>query len=54
MSTSTNNLEKRLAQLMKEVQTRGFERYLLLLNKVSELPAELQSPAVTKLAARDS
>jgi hypothetical protein len=50
MTTARNDLEKRLAQLKKEVPTRGFERHPSVLKKVTDLPTELQSPAVTTLA----
>jgi hypothetical protein len=53
MITSETNLEERLAQLKREVPTRGFERHPLVLKHVSELPAELQSPAVSSLVASD-
>ncbi|MBN2393897.1 MAG: hypothetical protein JXR84_24400 [Anaerolineae bacterium] len=38
----TQDLEKRPAQLKREVPTRGFERHLLIVNTA----AELQSPTV--------
>lgn len=38
--------EKRLSQLRKEVPTRGFERHPTILEDVSALPVELQSPAL--------
>jgi hypothetical protein len=50
MTTSKNDLEKRLAQLKKEVMARGFDRHSSVLKNVSELPVELRSPAVTTLA----
>lgn len=50
----TPDLENRLAQLKRKVPTRGFERHPLVLKSVSDLPAELQSPAVTTLAARET
>jgi hypothetical protein len=52
--TITHDLENRLAQLKRQVPTRGFERHPLVLKSVSDLPAELQSPAVTTLAARET
>lgn len=54
MSTSEKDLEARLAQLKRQVPTRGFERHPLILKHVSELPAELQSPTVGSLAAGDA
>jgi hypothetical protein len=44
----------RLAELKKEVPTRGLERYPSLLKNLSELPIELQSPAVQALAAGET
>jgi hypothetical protein len=54
MATSTRDLEERLAQLKQEVPTRGFERHPLVLKRASDLPAELQSPAVATLAAGEA
>ena len=54
MPPSKNDLEKRLAQLKQEVPTRGFERHPSVLNTVSDLPTELQSPAVTTLATSEA
>jgi hypothetical protein len=51
MNKIENDPEKRLDQLKREVPTRGFERHPSLLQNVSDLPAELQSPTVTALAA---
>jgi hypothetical protein len=50
MTTSTADLEKRLAQLKRAVPTRGLERHVTLLKNISDLPAELRSPAVAALA----
>jgi hypothetical protein len=50
MATSTHDLESRLAQLKRQVPTRGFERHPSVLKSVSDLATELQSPAVTTLA----
>lgn len=52
MARPTDDREKRLAELKKEVTKRGFDRHASRLKNVSELPIELQSPAVTALAAR--
>ena len=43
--------EKRLAELKKEVTRPGFDRHASVLQDLSELPAELQSDALTGLAA---
>lgn len=51
MTTSKEALEKRLTQLKREVLARGFERHPLVLKTVSDLPTEIQSPAVTRLIA---
>jgi hypothetical protein len=51
MTMAENDLEKRLTQLKQQVPKRGFERHPLVLKNVSELPAELQSPALVSLAA---
>lgn len=46
MTLSTHDTEKRQSQLRKEVLKRGFDRHLTVLKNVSELPVELQSPAL--------
>lgn len=51
MTTSINNMEKRLSQLRKEVPTRGIERHPMILKNISELNQELQSPTLTALAS---
>ena len=51
MAAPKDDLEKRLAQLKKEVPTRGIERHPWVVKSVSDLPAELRSPAVTLAAA---
>ena len=51
MARPIDNQEKRLAELKKEVTRRGFDRHASVLQDISELPAELQSAAVTGLAA---
>lgn len=52
MARPMDNERKRLAELKKEVTGRGFDRHASILQDVSELPADLQSAAVTVLAAR--
>ena len=54
MVTSTSDLEKRLEQLKRSVPTRGMERHPTILKDISELPAELQSPGLTAIAAREN
>ena len=54
MPASTNDLEKRLTELMKDVPTRGFKRHPLILKNIYDLTPELQSPAMTALAAREA
>ncbi|RPI94034.1 MAG: hypothetical protein EHM40_07885 [Chloroflexi bacterium] len=54
MATSTDDREKRLAELKKEVTQRGFDRHASVLKNISELHAELQSPAVTALVERET
>jgi hypothetical protein len=54
MVRSTEDREKRLAELKKEVTKRGFDRHISLVPHVSELPTELQSPAVMALAESES
>jgi hypothetical protein len=54
MAHVAGDLEKRLAELKKEVTKRGFDRHAYLLKNVSELPIDLQSSAVAALAARES
>lgn len=51
---ATGAREKRLAELKKEVTRRGFDRHASRLKHISELPIELQSPAVSALAARET
>lgn len=53
MARSTEEREKRLDELKKEVTRRGFDRHASILQQVSELPTELQSPAVMTLAAQE-
>ena len=53
MTIAKDELEKRLAQLKREVPTRGFERHPSLLKNVADLPTELQSPSVTTLANKE-
>jgi hypothetical protein len=53
MTTSTNDLEKRLIELKKDVPTRGFKRHPIRLKSINELDPELQSPAVSALAAQE-
>jgi hypothetical protein len=48
------DVEERLAQLKRQVPTRGFERHPWILKNVSDLPTELQSPAVVSLAAGEA
>jgi len=54
MARSTYDQEKRLAELKKEVFKRGFDQHASVLKNISELPPELQSPAVTSLATREA
>ena len=53
MARPIDSQEKRLAELKKEVNQRGFDRHALVLSNLSELPAELQPPAVSELTTRD-
>ena len=54
MVTSITDLEKRLEQLMQAVPTRGMERRPTILKDIYELPVELQSRALTAIAAREN
>ncbi len=54
MITPTGNLEKRLAQLKKEVPTRGIERHPTLLASISDLPTELRSSGLSTLASNET
>lgn len=54
MTAIATDLEERLAQLSMAVPARGMERFPLILKNVSDLSAELQSPVVTALAARET
>jgi hypothetical protein len=50
MIETTKDLEKRLAQLKREVPSRGFERHPSFIKSLSELPPDLQTPAVDPAA----
>ena len=54
MHTSIHDLEKRIAELKREIPTRGLERHISVLRSISELPTELQSPVVTRLADNEA
>jgi len=54
MTGLADSQKRRLDELRKEVAKRGFDRYASVLKKVSELPVELQSTAVTALAERET
>lgn len=54
MAGATDDQNKRLAELKKEIPKRGMERHPSVLKCLSELPLELQSPAVTDLTAREA
>ncbi len=45
MNTLTPDVEKRLAQLKREVPTRGFERHPSIIRDLAELPPELRLPS---------
>jgi hypothetical protein len=51
MATSTLDTEKRLAQLKRELPSRGIERHLAVLRSVSDLSTELKSPFVAKIGS---
>lgn len=50
MKSPTKEVEKRLAQLRRQVPTRGLERHPEVLTDLSDLPIELRSSAVLKLS----
>lgn len=52
--TTAGNLETRLAQLKKEVPSRGVERLPSVLQSLSDLPFELQSSALPALASKET
>jgi hypothetical protein len=54
LTASERDVEERLAQLKREVPTRGLDRHPWTLRNVSDLPAELQSRAVVSLAASEA
>ena len=54
MPPSKKETEKWLAQLKRVVLTRGFDPHASVLKNVSELPVELQSPAVKAFAAGET
>lgn len=54
MDTITEDTEKRVAYLKQEVPTRGFERHPSLIKNIADLPIQLQSPAVMKLASTEA
>ncbi len=49
MNVSSQSMQKRLAQLVKEIPTLGMKQYPSTLKSVSDLPGELQSPSITAL-----
>lgn len=54
MNTLTGNLQRRLAQLKKDVPGRGLERYPSVLQSEFDLPAELRSPVMETLTAGET
>lgn len=54
MVVSKKDVEKRLKQLIREMPARGFDLHCTILEDISDLPIELQSPAVMSLAAGES
>jgi hypothetical protein len=50
MTATDSDLNKRLTFLKREVLARGFDRHPSILQSTADLPAELKSPAVTRLA----
>jgi hypothetical protein len=49
MNKSPQAVQKRLAQLVKEMPTLGMKQYPSTLKSISDLPGELQSPSITAL-----
>ena len=49
MDKSPHTMQKRLAQLVKEIPTLGMKQYPSTLKSISDLPGELQSPSITAL-----
>jgi hypothetical protein len=49
MNKSQHTVQKRLAQLVKEMPTLGMKQYPCTLKSISDLPGELQSPFITSL-----
>jgi hypothetical protein len=54
MIAPTDKLEKRLAQLKKEVPSRGIERHPSILKGIADLPGELRSSALSTLASDET
>ncbi|MBN1314220.1 MAG: hypothetical protein JXA42_02090 [Anaerolineales bacterium] len=53
MALQTHDTKKRLAQLKKQVPTRGYEQYPWKVKQINDLPAELESKVVKDLAAQN-
>ena len=53
MTETDTDLNKRVTFLKREVLARGFDRHPSLLKSITDLPAELKSPAVTALAENE-
>jgi len=54
MTKAESDAEKRVAELKKEVLQRGFNRYPSIVQSVQNLPVELYSPCVARLASGES
>jgi hypothetical protein len=54
MATPADKIEKRLAELKKEIPKRGLERHPVVLKNITDLPLELQSPATTTISTGET
>jgi hypothetical protein len=54
MVTPADKIEKRLAELKKEIPKRGLERHPAVLKNIADLPLELQSPAITTISTGET
>ncbi len=53
MTTAGGDLAKRLSLLKREILARGFDRHPSILNIISDLPSELQSPVVKNFSTTE-
>ena len=54
MNATTGNIQKRVAQLVKEIPSRGLERYPSVLKNAADLPEELRTSSLGTLVANQA